>query len=435
MALVIVVAAIAIWYGPFSGRPGNPNEALRAAGKNVNLRPAMIVLPFNNLSKDPEQDYFSDGITEDLTTALARIPGFLVTARNTAFTFKGKSVDARKLGTELGVRYVLEGSARKHGDRLRLNAQLIETATGTHVWAETFDRPMKDIFVVQDELANRIVGSVASRLRRREGQRALSASSETLAAYDLMSRARLLFRQNKLEAVTEARELLRRAVDLDPGFAMAYSRLSQVENFFFTNRLSDEYARPETAKRVVEAAARASALAPEDASAHAVHGMALRLTGQFEEATREAKRARKLAPNDPDVLVEVGSVLIGVGAYKDTVETVKLAWALDPYINPVFVGGHLSQALFALGDFKGAKEAALSCLKRAPRDVRCHESLVRALGELGPAEETRQAVTNILKLSPNYTVSEYLRKAKRNRQDKEAITRWADGLRKAGIPE
>ncbi|MGI9520223.1 MAG: adenylate/guanylate cyclase domain-containing protein, partial [Hyphomicrobiaceae bacterium] len=369
-------------------------------------RPALIVLPFNNLSGDSNQDYFSDAFTEDLTTGLARIHGFLVVAKNTAFAYRTKAVDPRELGRKLGVRYVLEGSARRQDGRLRINAQLIETATGTHVWAERFDRPLEDIFIVQDKLVDRIVGSVAARLRRHEGERAMAASKATLAAYDLASRARILFRQNTVDTMTEARKLLYRATEIDPSYAPAFSLLAQVENFFFTSRVGKEYAHPDTAERVLKAASQATELSPEDAFARAVHGMSLRMAKDYDRAALEAQRARKLAPNDPEVLAPVAVVLLSVGDYKGSVETMNLAWLLDPHLSPVFTGVVLSQGLYALGDYQTSKNVALDCIAKTPGDVRCHESLVRALGELGPTEEVDRAVDKLLSLSPNYTVSE-----------------------------
>lgn len=419
-----------------AGIPEFPTSDIeRPVNTAIEARPAMIVLPFVNMSGDPKQDYFSDGFTEDVTTGLARIPGFLVVARNTAFTYKGRALDARTLGRELGVRYVLEGSARQQGERLRVNTQLIETATGTHVWAERFDRPMKDLFIVQDSLVDRIIGTVAARLRRHESERAMSASKETLAAYDLTSRARLLFRRNTIEAMTEARKLLQRANKTDPSYAPAYSTLAQVEQFFFTSRVTDEYAQPETARRVLGAASRAVSLAPNDAFAHGVYGMSLRMTKDYDQAAREAKLARELAPNDPQVLAPVATILLSVGHYEASVETMRLAWALDPHISPVFTGAVLAQGLFALGKYRDSKEVALDCLAKTASDVRCLESLVRALGELGPADQAKKAVDELLRLSPDYTISEYKRRADKNRRDRAAIERWADGLRKAGVPE
>ncbi|OBY25284.1 adenylate/guanylate cyclase domain-containing protein [Leisingera sp. JC1] len=398
-------------------------------------RPVLIVLPFNNLSGDPAQDYFSDAFTEDITTALARTPGLLVVARNTAFTFKGKAIDARQIGRELGVRYMLEGSARQFNGVVRVNAQLIETSSGTHVWAESFDRPLEDIFIVQDKLTDRIVGSVASHLRRHEGERVLAAKPETLAAYDLTARASLLFRNNTPDDVREARTLLRRAITIDPSYAKAYTVLARVENFFFTSRISTEYAAPETAERVIKAASQAVAIAPDDAYAHAVYGMALRMRKDYQRASEQAQIAQNLAPNDPDVLSEVASVLIGAGDYNGVVETIELARSLDPYLSPVFIGAHLSQAYFALGDFPAAKRSAEVCLERSPQDVRCVESLVRALGETGPHRDAQAAVSRLLELSPDFTVTDYIRRASRNRSDQAAIDRWAEGLRKAGVPE
>ena len=432
---VAVAIAVVVWFKDRWGLFGSDPMAMTNATAQGQTRPALIVLPFSNLSGDSSQDYFSDGFTEDITTGLARIRGLLVVARNTAFTYKGQAVNAQELGRELGVKYVLEGSARQQNGRLRVNAQLIDSASGTHVWAERLDRPMKDIFLVQDSLVNRIVGSVAAHLRRHESERAMAASDEQLAAYDLTLKARLLFRRNTLEAMKEARRLLHRANKIDPDYSHAYSVLAQVENYFFTSRVSDEYARPETAKRVLEAAAHAVKLSPNDAFARAIHGMSLRMQKKHTEAALEAQRARELAPNDPDVVASVAVVMLSVGDYEGAVETMQLAWSLDPHLSPVFTGAVLAQGLFALGDYKASKEVALDCLAKTPDDVRCVESLVRALGELGPPEEASKAVGTLLELSPKYSVSEYMRRASRNRNDTAAIERWADGLRKAGVPE
>ncbi|HUS96659.1 MAG TPA: adenylate/guanylate cyclase domain-containing protein [Hyphomicrobiaceae bacterium] len=432
---VLLAVFSATFWGAGLWRSDKPLNSPGTDKRNLaQMRPALIVLPFVNLSGDAAQDYFSDAFTEDITTALARTPGLVIVARNTAYTYKGKAVDAQSLGQKLGVRYMLEGSARRIDNMMRVTAQLIETVSGTLVWAERFDRPFAEVFKVQDELVNRIVGSVAARLRRREGQRALEAPPETLAAYELTARASLLFRKNTPVAVGEARQILRRAITIDPNYAKAHTVLSRVENFFFTSRISEEYAEPATAARVVAAAARGVELAPDDAYAHAVFGMALRLRQDYDQALIEAKRAKELAPTDSQVLSEVASVQLGAGDYRGVVQTVRLAWSLDPYLSPVFIGAHLSQALFALGDFAGAKEAANACLQRAPNDVRCVESLVRALGELGPKAEATRAVKRLLHLSPSYTVSEYKRRASKNRRDKDAIERWAQGLRKAGMP-
>jgi adenylate cyclase len=437
MVAVVLLACIAtagaFWLNDVQHSLLGLDEGARAAAGQASS-PVMIVMPFDNLGDDPEQEYFSDGFTEDLTTALSRTPGLLVAARNTAFALKGKLVDAKAVSATVRVRYLLEGSVRRHGERLRVNAQLVDAASQTELWAETFDRPLKELFIVQDELVKQIVGSVASHLRRHEGETVLSASPEKLAAHDLTARARYFFRRNDLASVTEARTLLYRATELDPSYALAFSLLAEVENFFFTNRISDEYASPATAGREVEAARRAIALAPNDAYVRAVHGLALRLLKDFDGAASEARQARDLAPNDPDVLAAIAPTLLAVGDYPGTVETVRQAWALDPYINPLTVGVILSQALFVLGDFKGAREAATSCLQRAPQDVRCQESLVRALGEIGPEQEARAAVRVLLRLSPDYTVTEYIRRARENRRDEDAIRRWAEGLRKAGVP-
>ena len=402
---------------------------------DAELRPTLIVLPFHNISNNSDDEYFSDGFTEDVIIALARIPGLLVSARNTAFTYKDKATSAKLLREELGVRYVLEGSVRRQDDKVRVNAQLVDTESGKNVWAERFDRPLADIFVVQDELVDLVVGTVASHLRRHESERALSAPKEQLAAYDLSIKARYLFKRNEHSDIVEARSLLRRAIEVDPSYAFAYSLLGEVENYFFTHRVTEDYASDETSKRMVEATSRAVALSPNDAYAHSVHGIALRTLKQYDAADREAEQALTLAPNDPDVLFAVSVIKLGVGDYEGTVATVRRAWALDPFVNPLVIGAVLSQALFAQGKFEESKAAAQFCLQRVPTDARCQESLVRALGELGPRDDAEAAVSELLRLSPGYTVSEYLRRANKNRNDSDAIERWANGLRTAGVPD
>ena len=300
LLMLLVGGSSILWFKPWSSDSQRGDSADRPADiAKIDFRPALIVLPFSNFGGDPEQEYFSDGFTEDLTTALARIPGFLVTARNTAFTFKGQSVDAGFLGQQLQVRYVLEESIRKRRDSVRINAQLIETASGNHVWAETYDRPLADILAIQDELVDRIVGSVASHLRRKESERAFSASPDQLAVYDLSIKARFLFKRNELSTALEARELLRTAIEIDPSYALAYSLLGEVENYFFTHRVTNEYASEKTSARMVQAASRAIALAPDNAYAHAVHGIAFRTLNQYKMADAEAQRAYALAPKRP----------------------------------------------------------------------------------------------------------------------------------------
>jgi adenylate cyclase len=396
-------------------------------------RAALIVLPFANLSGDPQQEYFSDGITEDITTALARIPGFLVMARNTAFTLKGKAVDAQDVGAQFGVRYVLEGSVQKQSNRLRLNAQLIDAATGNHVWAERFDRPVADLFIVQDELADKIVGTVAATLRRREGERALAAPPEKLEAHELTMRARILRNSAGRDATLEARRLARQAIDRDPSFAPAYIQLARAAYTIRVNRWNEEFNSPAAAAQMIEATTKAIALAPNDAYARATHGMALTFFQRWDEALAEADWAVTRSPNDPDVLNAASVVTQWSGRYDQTVELGRRLVVLDPFVPPANVGNILGGALYLLGRHGEAKEAARYCVERSPSNVRCREHLTAFLGWTGPEADARAQAAELLRLSPGYTISEYLRVTTFN--DPTAASRIAEGLRKAGVPE
>ena len=315
----------------------------------------LVVLPFGNLSNDPEQEYFRDGLTEDITTALARIPGFLVTARNSAFQYKGKAVDPKQITKDLGVRYMLEGSVRKQGDRLRLNAQLIDTATGAHVWAEKYDRPFADVFAVQDELADKIVGTVASHLRRREGEKALAAPPEKLEAYELTMRARVLRSTSGRDESLEARRLLLQAIERDPTYALAHGMLGLTENYFLVNRVNEDYAALATVERMMAATSKGITLAPNDALVAVYHGYSLRASRQYEASEAFAERAVSLAPNDPAVLASVATVLLASGRNERVVELVGRTRSLDPFIVPASIGVVLATAQFLLGRYQEAE--------------------------------------------------------------------------------
>jgi TolB-like protein len=282
----------------------------RAPGSERNM---LLVLPFTNQSGDPEQSYFSDGVTEDVINSLARIAGFTVIARNTAFTYKGKAVNAQTVGQELGVRYLLEGSIQKQGDRLRLNAQLVDTTSGNTVWAERFDRRMADVFVVQDELADRIVGTVATQLRRREGQRALAANPETLDALDLTLRARQLRGTSNRDEIIEARRMLERAIALDPRFVPAYTLLYGVMNQFFINRWTAEFNSPATTQAMLDLAGKAVSIAPSDPMARATYAESLTLVGQHGTAVAQIESVVSNTSADTDLLRLAATVFARAG--------------------------------------------------------------------------------------------------------------------------
>ncbi|MSO70456.1 MAG: hypothetical protein EXQ88_00310 [Alphaproteobacteria bacterium] len=265
--LAIALAAAGLWLfqrsSPSQSQAARPAPAAALAETD---RPVIVVLPFTNLAVDRREEYFSDGMTEEMTTALARIPGFLVIARNSAFAYKGRPVNPQVVGRDLKVRYALQGGAQKQGERLRLEAQLIDTQTGGEVWAETYDRSFADIFVVLEELTDKIVGSAAPTLKRAEGVKTLPAPPETLAAYDLTMRARhMIARAGDRDTSTTARAALEQAIARDPSFAEAHAYLALTHDRFRINNWNDEFGTAAIAERATAAAAKAVSLAPRDA--------------------------------------------------------------------------------------------------------------------------------------------------------------------------
>src|SRR5262245_63467214 len=285
-----------LWMSAFEGAAEHPVLGMPEG-------PAIAVLPFVNLSGDPQQEYFSDGLTEDLMTELSRTSGDLrVLARNTTFQYKGKAEDISKLGRELGVRYVLEGSVRRTGDDLRITAQLIDAETGAHIWADKFDRKMADIFIVQDEIEGRIVAKIAGGFGAIENTEAESASRknpEQIQAYDLVLRAHAEMWLWTHESFRSARELLNQAIAIDPENARARREIAWLAVVGLINRLEQTPVPP---KDIVAQASKAVLLDPSDGRAHMVAAAAYYFNKQLDLFEHEAQLAMALAPYDAETL-------------------------------------------------------------------------------------------------------------------------------------
>jgi len=453
LALVAIAGILAVWR-PWATPPEKPiaadseltpaQQAAAAAGQILsprlprapsNERNMLLVLPFTNLSGDAEQSYFSDGMTEDVINALARIAGFTVIARNTAFTYKGKPVNAQTIGQELGVRYLLEGSIQKQGDRLRLNAQLIDTASGNTVWAERFDRRMADVFVVQDELADRIVGTVAAQLRRREGQRALAANPETLDALDLSLRARQLRATSSREDTLEARRMLERAIELDPRFVHAHTQLYSVMNQFFINRWTAEFNSPATAKAMLDIAGKAVSIAPSDPTARAAYAESLTLVGQHGTAVAQIESVVSNTTADTDLLRLAATVMARSGELERSVSLMKRVLQFDPATQPGNLGSPLGSSLYLQGKYAEAADYSSQCVRRAPSNILCRRWYIASLAQMGKLEDARREAAELMALSPGLTVSEQSQRMARSYRDPEHVRHHSEGLRKAGIPD
>ncbi len=393
-------------------------------------RPALsiAVLPFLNMSGDAEQDYFADGISEDIITALSKLPQLFVIARNSSFTFKGRNVDVKEAADKLGVRYVLEGSVRKSGNRVRVTAQLIDAGSGGHLWAERFDRDLTDIFAVQDDVTHHIVGALAVNLTDGDRQRLRPEHAGSIEAYDYFLRGRELWHRLTEATTSEARDLLERAVAIDPNFAAAHAFLALTHVLDYVNRWSAS--PPRSQEQAEAAAARAVSLDDQDPWAHWALSIVNMYKRRLEEALREAERAIALNPSFAEAHVNLGEVLHYSGRSEEALKYYDRATALNPYF-PDVVLHFQALALFQLGRYD---EAVVLLKRRLTRNMSTDVSralLAASYGHLGRFEEARDAWSDLLRVNPNYSL-DYRRKILpyKNPADFERVV---EGLRKAGI--
>lgn len=394
-------------------------------------RPMLVVLPFANMTGDPGQEYFADGITEDVTTALSHLRWFSVIARNSAFTYKGRAVDVRQVGRELGVGYVLEGSVRKAGNRVRITAQLCETGAGAQVWASRFDGDFADIFDLQDRLTEAVVGAIEPSLRLAEVERGRAKPTESLTAYELYLRA-LPQRYAMREGNDEALRLLRRAVALDPGFVGAKGALAGLHTVRFAQTWTVEGDLAEAvrcAREVVEGGG------DEDPSAlaWAAHALAY-LARDYNTGLAAADRALALAPNSAHVLLNSGWLRTYVSESATALPYLQRAMQLSP-VDPAMFYFYTA---FSLAHFAGAQYAeAVDWARRAVRDrpsyLAGQRLLTTSLARLGRCEEAAEAARGLLAIAPGFTVSKAaVHLAFRDTPVREA---FLGGLRQAGLPE
>jgi adenylate cyclase len=389
---------------------------------------SIAVLPFANMSGDAEQEYFADGISEDTITALSKLSQLFVIARNSSFTFKGRNVNVQEVGRNLGVRYVLEGSVRKSGNRVRITAQLIDATTGGHLWAERFDRDLTDIFAVQDDVTQQIVQALALNLTEGDQQRLATEQTDNLEAHDCFLRGREQLWHFTREQNSQARELLQRAIELDPKFASAHAFLALAHGLDYINRWSTP---PSTSiEHVEELATRAVALDDRNPYAHWVLGIVNLHLRRHDMAIREAERSIALAPNLAEGHESLGNALHYSGRSEEALACFDQAMALNPYYPDMFLHFQ-AQAMFQLGRYEDAVTSLKRRLVRNPGTDVSRVLLAASYGHLGRLAEAREEWQQVFRINPEYSL-EHRRKVLpyKNPSDFE---REVDGLRKAGL--
>ena len=392
-------------------------------------KPSIAILPFTNMSGDSEQEYFSDGISEDLITALSRVRWLFVIARNSSFTYKGKNTDVKQVSRELGVRYVLEGSVRKGGSRVRITAQLIDATTGSHVWAERFDRELADIFTVQDEITERIAAAIEPELARAELERARRKSPESLDAWDLYQRGLWHVWQFNAEDNTAARELFERATALDSGFSPFFAALSLCRLLEHTLRF-----RPMSERSIdaaLEIARRAVALDDKDAIAHAVLGRAFGALGDHDAGIAELREAVLLNPNLALAHYGLGITLVLSGKPAEALPELDAALRLSPHDPYVWSFAMFrAWAYLTLGDFERAIECARLSVRQPRAPFPAWSTLASALGSSGRIEEAKAALAKALELEPRCLTPGFIDEIWPN-LDSVFCDHYDEGLRKA----
>ncbi|AJD44328.1 adenylate cyclase 5 (plasmid) [Rhizobium gallicum bv. gallicum R602sp] len=389
---------------------------------------SIAVLPFANMSGDVEQEYFADGISEDIITALSKLPQLFVIARNSSFTFKGKNVHVQEVGRNLGVRYVLEGSVRRSGNRVRITAQLIDAASGGHLWAERFDRDLTDIFAVQDDVTQQIVDALAINLTEGDRQRMAPEHTGNVEAYDYFLRGRELWHRLTKETNIAARDLLQRAIELDPNFASAHAFLALTHVLDYLNGWSPS--PPSSREQAEELARRAVALDDRDPRAHWALSIVELYSRRHDMAISEAQHAIILNPNFAEGHVSLGEALYYSGRPDEALKHFDEAKVLNPYFPDVLL--HFQAlASFQLGRYEQAVGLLKERLTRNPVTDVSRALLASSYGHLCRFDEARAAWQEVLRVNPDYSL-EYRRKVLpyKNPADFELVV---DGLRKAGL--
>lgn len=428
--LVAMAAGIASYLGL---RPAlGPSEEDQTSDLPLPDRPSIAVLPFDNLSDNPEEEYFADGLTDDLITDLSQISGLFIIARDSAFTYKDQPVEVRDVGRELGVRYVLEGSVRRGGNKVRINAQLIDTHTGNHLWAERYDRDYADIFALQDEVIGEIVAALAVELTETEQTQLARLPTRNLEAYDYYLRAEQRVYGGDAASLAGALSLYDRAIALDAEFAEAYAGYARtavdVWQFDYSNVLSGAVAR----KGAYEAAGRALELNSDLGRAYSVLGVLQVVDGAYDEAIRSMQRAVTLDANSAEAYANLALVLTYAGQPGEALSAMETALRLNPKA-PQYVHDLHAWVLFMNRRYEEAL-AELEADRDGPRSYFARDTLAMASAQLGRLDEARTAVEAIFELSPNLNV-EYFRVLYAHFRREEDLAHSLDALRKAGLPE
>ncbi len=412
-------------WSPTNTRGDAPDRPLALPDK-----PSIAVLPFTNLSGDPEQEYFADGMTEDIITSLSKLSQLIVIARNSSFVYKGRAVNVPEIAKELGVTYVIEGSVRKVGNRVRISAQLIDSSTGGHLWAERYDRELTDIFAMQDEVTREIVSAMSVKLTGDERNRLKTTGTNIPEAYDYVLRSREQQRLMSKDGNARAQALLNRAVELDPGYATAYANLALTRLMNYLNRWS-ETADP-SLEYAYELAQKAVALDGTDPTAHHMMGVICLWKRQHDQAIAELERSIALEPNRAYTFGVLGNALQYAGRPEEAIEWINRGMRLDPSYSDTRLH-FLALANFQLGRYEDATEVLRRRIIIKPDTDISRVLLAACYGHLGLTDEAKIQWAEVFRINPDYSLERHMKNLPY--KDPANTDRIVEGLRKAGLVE
>jgi TolB-like protein/Tfp pilus assembly protein PilF len=431
VAMIVVIAgavSLAIW--KLTLRPASVRIAsVEKMAFPLPDKPSIAVLPFVNISGDPKQEYFSDGLTEEIITALGKVPKLFVIARNSTFAYKGKPVKVQQVSEELGVRYVLEGSVRKEGNNIRIAAQLIDALNGHHVWAERYDRNLKDIFAVQDEITKRIIIAMQVQLTEGEQARVAGIGTNNLEAYLKVLQARELCGRQNPESNALAKQLAEEAIALDPNYARAYAMLAsthQMDCWLGTSKSPKE-----SIAKAIELLQKSIIMDDTNAVAHALLGWIFSMTGQHDKAVAEGEKAVALNPNSADSHTYFGKILTFAGRYEESIPELQTAIRLNPIPpNTYLYSLGISYAL--TGNLDEAIQWGEKAVRREPNSLSARLFMAAFYSRAGRDEEARIEAAEVMRINPKFSLEEYAKTVTYKKQEDVERTISAP-LRKAGL--
>ncbi len=431
IVLLIAVGGLAGWYLYIEQTGRIEPASVAKMAFPLPEKPSIAVLPFDNMSDDPEQDYIADGFTENIITGLSQIPDMFVIARNSVFTYKGKPVKIKQVSEELGVRYVLEGSIQRAEDRLRVTAQLIDALQGHHLWAQRYDRELKDLFALQDDITMKVLNALEVKLT--VGEVANWYKTDNFEAWSNYTKGFSLINRLTKKDLLESRKLFEQAANLDPDYVPAWTM--QAWTYTIEVLLGLSKSPRDSISRAIELAQKTAALGEQQTNLHSLMNRIYRVQGKFDKAIAEGKKAVNLTPNDSRTHIFLAESLRYGGRPEEAIIHAKKAMRLEPYY-PAWFLSNLAGPYEMLGRYEEAIAICKQQLKRAQRGeyppLFAHQRLVINYARLNQMKEAEAHAAEILKIKPDYTVDFYRKIA--FFKDKAYVENHVELLRKAGLP-